>query len=225
LRTSSETIWNTLDAMPSSTTLSRWNHSTGKRLLDVACASVFLALSSPLLLVAAILVKCTSSGPTLYRHERVGKDGRPFKVLKFRTMSSNRQVAGPNLTSSGDRRVTTIGKLLRRWKVDELPQFLNVLSGEMSLVGPRPDAPQYVRQLSTDEKQILLLLPGITGAASLAFRDEETVLSRVATEQLEEFYCTEVLPAKVRLDLDYARQASFVGDLAILFRTVAAILR
>lgn len=222
---SSGTICRTLDAMQSSTIFSRWNHSTGKRLLDVVFASVFLALSSPILLVVALLVKCTSSGPVLYRHERVGKNGRLFKVLKFRTMSSNRQVAGPNLTRSGDGRVTTIGKLLRKWKVDELPQFLNILSGEMSLVGPRPDALQYIRHLSTDERQILLLPPGITGAASLAFRDEETVLSRVAVEQLEEFYCTELLPAKVRLDMDYARQASFVSDLVILFRTVAAIIR
>lgn len=210
--------------MESSSVFSPWNYSTGKRLFDVVFAGVFLFVSFPLFLLAALLVKCTSAGPVFYRHERVGKNGELFKVLKFRTMFSNRRFAGPNVTRSGDSRITPIGKLLRKWKLDELPQFLNILRGEMGLVGPRPDAMQYIRHLSGDDRQLLQLTPGITGAASLAFRDEESVLSRVEAEHLEEFYCAELLPAKARLDMDYARHASLATDLGVLFRTVAAII-
>jgi lipopolysaccharide/colanic/teichoic acid biosynthesis glycosyltransferase len=202
-----------------------WNYSAGKRCFDLVCASVSLLLISPVLLVVALLVKCTSRGPVLYSHRRVGKDGARFGVLKFRTMSANRQITGPSLTRKGDRRITGIGRVLRKWKLDELPQLVNVVRGEMSLVGPRPDAPKYVDKLTSEQKLVLLLRPGITGAASLEFRDEEAMLSQVAEDQLEEFYSAEVLPAKVRLDMDYARRANLLTDLVILLRTVGAIIR
>jgi len=214
----------TLESTPAGM-FSRWNHSAGKRAFDLVCAGSLLLLISPLLLVVALAVKCTTDGPIFFRHHRVGKNGSLFDVLKFRTMSANPQQAGPNVTRSGDPRITSVGKLLRKWKLDELPQLINVVRGEMSLVGPRPDAPQYIRELSPQQKQVLMLSPGITGAASLRYRDEETVLSRVPANDLEHFYCTELLPAKVRLDTDYAHRANFLTDFILLLRTGAAIFR
>ena|SRR5271166_5397700 len=202
-----------------------WNHSAGKRCFDAVCASILLLLSSPVLLIVALLVKCSSRGPVFYSHRRVGKDGARFGVLKFRTMSADRQIAGPSLTRRGDRRITAIGRVLREWKLDELPQLINVVRGEMSLVGPRPDAPKYVDQLAGEQKLVLMLSPGITGAASLEYRDEEAMLAEIAEEQMEEFYSTKLLPAKIRLDMDYARRASFLTDLVILLRTLGAIVR
>lgn len=202
-----------------------WNHSAGKRCFDVVCAGALLFLSSPVLLVVAVLVKCTSPGPVFYSHQRVGRNGALFGVLKFRTMTANRQIVGPNLTRKGDRRITGIGRVLRKWKLDELPQLINVMRGEMSLVGPRPDAPEYVRELTAEQRLVLMLPPGITGAASLVYRDEEAMLSKIAEEQLEKFYSTELLPAKIRLDMDYARRANLLTDVVILLRTLGAITR
>jgi lipopolysaccharide/colanic/teichoic acid biosynthesis glycosyltransferase len=215
----------TFESTPSGAIFAPWNFSAGKRFFDVACASVLLVLSSPLLLLVALLVKCSSRGPALYFHRRVGKNGAPFNVLKFRTMTSDRQIVGPNLTRGGDARITAVGRVLRKWKLDELPQLINVVRGEMSLVGPRPDAPKYVGQLTGEQKLVLMLSPGITGAASLEYREEEAMLSEIPEDQLEEFYCTELLPAKVRLDSDYARRATFSSDLVILLRTLGAIIR
>ena len=205
---------------------SHWNYSAGKRWLDAVCSGVLLFVSSPVLLMVALLVKCTSRGPVLYSHQRVGKDGALFGVLKFRTMFADRQISGPSLTRGGDGRITAVGRVLRKWKLDELPQLINVMRGEMSLVGPRPDAPKYVHELTSEQKLVLMLPPGITGAASLEYRDEEAMLSHLTTEErLEEFYCTELLPAKVRLDMDYARRANFLTDLVILIRTLGVIVR
>jgi lipopolysaccharide/colanic/teichoic acid biosynthesis glycosyltransferase len=216
----------TYESTQSGAVFRHWNHSAGKRCFDVVCASFLLLLSSPVLLLVALLVKCSSRGPVLYSHQRVGKDGALFGVLKFRTMFADRQIVGPSLTRRGDRRVTAVGRVLREWKLDELPQFINVVRGEMSLVGPRPDAPEYVHELTSEQKLVLGLSPGITGAASLEYRDEEAMLSDITTEeQLGKFYCTELLPAKVRLDMNYARRANFLTDLVILIRTLGVILR
>jgi lipopolysaccharide/colanic/teichoic acid biosynthesis glycosyltransferase len=200
---------------------SAWNTSITKRLLDGASAAVLLALLSPILLVIALLVKCTSSGPVFYSQERVGRHGVLFTLVKFRSMASD--VGGPSLTRNQDRRISRLGRLLRKWKLDELPQLINVVLGQMSLVGPRPDLPQYVCQLPLELKQILELSPGVTGAASLRYRHEEYLFSQVAVECLDEFYCSQLLPEKVRLDLEYARHANLLSDLAILFRTVSSL--
>jgi lipopolysaccharide/colanic/teichoic acid biosynthesis glycosyltransferase len=171
--------------------------------------------------VAAILVRFASGKPILFRHRRVGKNGTQFMLLKFRTMSNS--MMGANVTRAGDPRVTLIGKILRKWKIDELPQLVNVLRGEMSLVGPRPDVVEYLETLNPAQKKILKLRPGITGAATLCYRNEEQLLSTVEPKNLKSFYCTQVLPEKVRIDLSYAQRASFAGDVAILWRTLFAV--
>ncbi len=203
--------------------LSPWCLSTAKRLLDLVCAIVLLAVSSPLLLLVAILVRITSPGPALFRQTRVGKDGREFTLLKFRTMTHGRSQAGPGLTSTGDARVTALGKILRKWKLDEFPQLINVARGEMSLVGPRPDLAEFWTALSAEQLRVLCLRPGITGQATLQFRDEEAILAKVPREQLTNYYLTSLLPEKVRLDWQYARRATVFSDLRILVDTLRVI--
>ena len=200
---------------------SPWNNSVTKRLLDGAFAAGLLALLSPVLLAIAVLAKCTSSGPVFYCQKRVGRHGVLFTLVKFRSMASG--VGGPSLTRNEDRRISRFGRLLRKWKVDELPQLINVLLGQMSLVGPRPDLPQYVSQLPAELKQILQLLPGVTGAASLRYRHEEYLLSQVGAGSLDDFYCAKLLPDKVRLDLEYAHHANLLSDLRILFWTLGSL--
>jgi lipopolysaccharide/colanic/teichoic acid biosynthesis glycosyltransferase len=153
----------------------------------------------------------------------MGRDGRLFSIVKLRTMRIGGQ--GPQLTRQGDSRVTGIGRILRKWKLDELPQFFNVLLGHMSLVGPRPDLPQYISMLGAEQVPLLSLRPGITGAASLQFRNEEELLAQVPEDQLEQCYATKILPQKVEIDFAYARAASFSGDIRILLSTLAAVIR
>ncbi len=200
-----------------------WNQSKGKRLFDLFLAAVLLILASPAMLAVALIVRLTSTGPIFYRQWRVGKEGREFRLIKFRTMTHAGQ-RGPSVTCAGDRRITAAGRVLRKWKLDELPQLLNVLRGEMSFVGPRPDVAEYLTSLSREEQKILCLRPGITGSATLHYRNEEQLLTNVPSSQLKYVYCTQVLPEKVRIDLDYARSAGFLSDLAILLRTVRVIL-
>jgi lipopolysaccharide/colanic/teichoic acid biosynthesis glycosyltransferase len=204
--------------------VSGWNHSLGKRLLDIAGSSGVLALAAPLMFVIAVAVKVSSPGSVFFRQERVGKDGAEFEILKFRTMYQSPADGGPGLTRKGDNRVTPVGRWLRRWKLDELPQFLNVLHGEMSLIGPRPDLPEFYATLSSARREILRVKPGITGWATLHFRDEESVLAGVSPEKMVDFYVSKLLPMKVDLDLSYARRANFMRDIGILARTLAAIL-
>lgn len=201
---------------------SAWCNSRAKRLLDFSSAVILLLITSPVILAAALFIKLLSPGPVFFRHRRCGKHGREFEVLKFRTMH-HRQNAGPGVTRSGDQRITNIGRLLRKWKLDELPQLINVLRGEMSFVGPRPDLPQYYATLSDSELAVLALAPGITSLATLQFRDEESLLADVPPDQLENYYVTAVLPQKIHIELAYARSACFTGDLTIMFRTAAAI--
>lgn len=203
--------------------VSPWCLAAGKRVFDLCCSSLVLILLLPVLLVVGLAVKLTSSGPVFFRQARVGKDGKEFMLLKFRTMTHNRSQAGPGITQKGDARVTALGQVLRRWKLDELPQFINVVLGEMSLIGPRPDLADFWAALNTDERRVLCLLPGITGQATLQFRNEETMLCKVPAEQLTTYYVTSLLPEKVRLDWEYAQQATFSSDLKILLHTLRLI--
>lgn len=202
-----------------------WSRSTGKRLVDLVLASLLLLVSSPILLLTAVLIKCTSPGPVLFRQFRVGMGGKSFELLKFRTMIYGQPNLGPGLTPQGDPRVFPAGRWLRDRKLDELPQFFNVLRGDMSVVGPRPDLPEYVAVLTDEQSEVLLLRPGITGPATLRFRHEEDLLAHVPGDKLEHFYTSRILPEKVKMDLAYARNATFLSDTYILLRTVAAICR
>lgn len=194
---------------------------SGKRWLDLAISVFGLVLISPLLLVTALLVKITSSGPIIYRHRRVGLNGATFHVLKFRTMVRDAEKTGLSITSATDARITSVGRWLRRSKLDELPQLWNVLKGEMSLVGPRPEVPEYVASYSPLQRRVLSVRPGITNPATLAYRHEEELLA--GRDDLERYYREVVLPDKLNLNLDYLGRISLSHDLSILLRTTSAI--
>lgn len=194
-----------------------------KRALDVGAAAAGLAALGPALVAVGALVRLTSRGPALFRQERVGKDGRPFQILKLRTMTADAPGRGPEVTRAGDRRVTPLGRLLRRTKLDELPQLVNVLVGDMSLVGPRPEVPRYVARYTGEQRRVLTVRPGITDWASIAYVDEEAVLARYP--DLERAYVEEVMPRKLALNLAYLERRGLATDLAILWRTARALVR
>ncbi|MBI3100296.1 MAG: sugar transferase [Burkholderiales bacterium] len=194
-----------------------------KRLFDIALSLLALVLLCPLLLAVALWVRLDSPGPVLFRQQRVGRGGRPFAILKFRTMQVNAEAAGLQITVGQDPRITRAGHWLRRSKLDELPQLLNVLRGEMSMVGPRPEVPRYVALYPADQRAtVLSVRPGITDLASLAFRDESTLLARSADP--ERTYVEEILPIKLRHACDYVAQRSLWLDLRIIARTALALL-
>jgi len=203
--------------------VSGWNHSKGKRILDLFLASVSLVLALPLIALVALVIRITSPGPVFFRQIRSGIRGRAFQLIKFRTMRWEPHDTGPRVTRTGDSRITGTGRVLRKWKFDELPQLWNVLRGDMSFVGPRPDVPEYLATLSEGQAAILSLRPGLTGQATLQYRHEERLLSFVNGEDLKSYYCSRILPQKVKLDLDYARKAGLASDVVILLRTFCAI--
>ncbi len=209
----------------SSGRISYWCHSGGKRTFDVCCGLLVLATTLPLFVLVAALIKLTSDGPIFFRQDRVGRGGKEFELLKFRTMTYSKCQRGPGLTRAGDARVTPVGRALRKWKLDELPQFINLLRGDMSLVGPRPDLAEFWNEVEPPELRVLSLVPGITGSATLHFRNEEQLLAEVPEERVRQYYISEILPRKVDLDLDYAAKATFAKDVAILLQTCIAILR
>ncbi|MFZ1595653.1 MAG: sugar transferase [Anaerolineae bacterium] len=188
--------------------------------MSVVAAAVGLMLLSPLFCWIALWIKLTSPGPVFYRAVRVGQDGRPFRLYKFRSMIAGTDRQGPGITATGDPRITRVGRFLRRAKLDELPQLLNVLKGEMSLVGPRPEDPRYVALYTPEQRRVLAVRPGITSAASLAFRHEEQLL---AGEDWETHYRARVLPDKLALDLAYLARRTLLSDLALILRTLAAV--
>lgn len=211
-------------ARPGESVASSWCLSPGKRMFDIALASLLLVATSPLCILVAIVVKLSSPGTALFRQRRVGLHGREFELMKFRTMRAAAERLGPGVTCRDDPRIFPTGRLLRRWKLDELPQLVNVLRGDMSLVGPRPDLPVFCATLAKEQCAILQLRPGVTGAATLVYRDEERILAERGGTRVTEYYVNELYPEKVRLDLEYARIASLAGDIRILCRTVTAIL-
>jgi lipopolysaccharide/colanic/teichoic acid biosynthesis glycosyltransferase len=192
-----------------------------KRALDLLISGVGLILLCPLLLALALWVKLDSRGPVLYRGRRVGQGGRPFLMYKFRTMVQEAERSGPAVTYRDDPRITQAGRFLRRTKLDELPQLLNVLKGEMSLVGPRPEDPSYVALYTPEQRQVLSVKPGITGPTQLEYRDEASMLQG---ESVNEEYVTRIMPEKLKLDLEYVRNRSLALDLRILWRTAATLL-
>jgi lipopolysaccharide/colanic/teichoic acid biosynthesis glycosyltransferase len=192
----------------------------GKRVLDVLLASVALLVATPVIAVLAIAIRLSSPGPALHRAVRAGRHGTPFTLYKLRSMQVGAAGAGPGVTAGGDRRVTPVGRFVRATKLDELPQLVNVLRGEMSLVGPRPEDPRYVDWYDDDQRRILDVRPGITSPASVTYRDEEAVLA--AADDVEVAY-RRVMAEKIAIDLAYFPDASLAGDLRWLWRTVAAV--
>lgn len=194
-----------------------------KRLFDLVVAAVGLLLLSPLLLLIAAWVKLDSPGTVFYRQERVGRFGRLFRIHKFRTMRVDADRIGLALTVGGDRRITRVGAFLRRYKLDELPQLIDVILGDMSLVGPRPEVPKYVAHYPKDVRELVLSVrPGITDLASIEYRDENTLLGKSSNP--EQTYLDQVLPAKLRFNVEYVRRHSVLGDLRIILCTLVAIM-
>ena len=193
-----------------------------KRGFDVSASLLGLVILSPLLALVTILVKRSSPGPIIHRARRVGLHGRFFTLYKFRSMVVNADRAGAGITARDDARITPLGRVLRNTKLDELPQLINVLKGDMSLVGPRPEDPRYVALYTTDQRRVLSVRPGLTSWASINYRHEEQLLS---ADRADDIYRTQVMPQKLALDLAYLDRQSLRLDLAILFQTLRAVLK
>ena len=189
-----------------------WSLSATKRIFDIVVAISVLAVFAIPMLVIALLIRWTSEGPALFVQERVGLNGRLFRIYKFRSMTAGSGRCA-SLTRDGDHRITAVGRWLRKFKLDELPQFFNILRGDMSLVGPRPKLPQYAERLSVRFR------PGITGAATIAFRCEEEILKQVHPSELDEFYLARIKPLKQRIDVRYMRGATLWTDLGLIVKT------
>jgi lipopolysaccharide/colanic/teichoic acid biosynthesis glycosyltransferase len=190
----------------------------GKRCYDVLLSALGLVVLSPVFLLLAVLVKLSDGGPIFFRQQRVGRDGALFWIWKFRTMIVEAEKKGLGLTRGGDQRITPLGRILRRTKLDELPQLWNVFVGEMSFVGPRPEVPKYVALYTPPQREILRLKPGITDLATLEFRNEEELLRN--TPDVEKFYIEHCIPRKIELNLLYARRADLWRDTLIILRTL-----
>lgn len=194
-----------------------------KRTFDFVVAGCGLLLIIPVMAIIGLAIKITSEGPVFFRQVRVGRNEQPFRIMKFRTMSANAPSQGAQITVGADPRITPIGAVLRRYKLDELPQLINVVLGDMSLVGPRPETPNYVAFYPADERrEIFQVRPGITDNASIIFSNESELLG--LTDNPLDYYTNVILPKKRALYLEYVRNRSFLGDIEIIWRTILAIL-
>jgi lipopolysaccharide/colanic/teichoic acid biosynthesis glycosyltransferase len=192
-----------------------------KRLFDIVGSFVALIFLLPLFLAVALLIKLDSRGPVFFKQRRMGRGFRPFFIYKFRTMKENAESSGRLITIGQDPRITRTGRFLRKAKLDEIPQLINVLKGEMSFVGPRPEVPQFVELFRRDYAEILTIRPGITDLASLKYRDEAALLD--TADNPEEEYVKRVLPDKIRLAKDYLRCSSLIFDLSVMAKTVVKL--
>lgn len=194
-----------------------------KRLFDIVVSAVMLILVSPVLLILAVWIKVDSQGPVFFRQTRITQYGKAFRIFKFRTMVNNADKIGSQVTVGNDSRITKVGAKIRKLRLDELPQLINVLLGDMSFVGTRPEVKKYV-DAYTDEMYATLLLPaGITSEASIRYKDEDELLAGAA--DVDKVYIEQVLPGKMKYNLDAVRKFSFFGDIMTMFRTVIAVLR
>ncbi|OGW51568.1 MAG: hypothetical protein A2Y81_09005 [Nitrospirae bacterium RBG_13_43_8] len=189
-----------------------------KRFLDIMLSAAGLFLFLPAFPIIAILIKIDTRGPVFFIHQRVGRNFKPFSLYKFRTMIDKAQELGPQITSGSDSRITRVGKLLRKTKLDELPQLWNVFKGDMSFVGPRPEVSKYIEMFRDEYREILKVKPGITDYAAIEFRDEENVLKRFKNP--EEGYIKEVLPTKIDLYKKYLRERGLLIDMKLIFLTL-----
>ena len=198
-----------------------------KRCLDFLLALVLLFLTSPLFIVLSIWIKLDSKGPVIYKQKRVTQYNRHFKIWKFRTMVTDADKKGSLVTSANDNRITKVGNLIRRVRLDELPQLVNVLKGEMSFVGTRPEVPRYTEQYSPEMMATLLLPAGITSLASINYKDEDTIISQMTAKGMtvDQAYVERVLPEKMHFNLAYLRDFSFIGDIKIMLQTVVEVLK
>jgi len=196
----------------------RW----GKRAFDFICSALGLAVLFPVFFIIALMIKIEDGGPVLFIQKRVGYKGRPFFMYKFRTMVVDAEKKGNLLTVSGDPRITKSGRLLRKFKLDELPQLINVLKGEMSLVGPRPEVEKYVNLYTSEQREVLNLYPGITDPASIEYVNESELLAQ--SSDPEKLYVEKIMPEKIRINLEYARKASWWTDFLVIVKTLARII-
>lgn len=194
-----------------------------KRIFDILVSGLALMLLLPLLLLIVLVVASTSPGGAFFRQVRVGRNGRTFRLLKFRSMRPDSESRGQITVGGRDPRITSVGFFLRKSKLDELPQLLNVFVGDMSIVGPRPEVPKYVALYTREQQEVLRVRPGITSAASIAYIDENELLGRSADP--ERTYLEEVMPAKLKLDIAYVAHHTFLMDLVIIYRTFIRIFR
>lgn len=197
-------------------------YSAWKRAFDLLLGALLLLVVSPLMLLLALLIKKEDGDPVFYRGERVGRGGKPFRMIKFRSMVTDADKIGGSSTANDDPRMTNRGKLLRKYKLDELPQVFNVIKGDMSFVGPRPEVKQYTDMLQGEEREILSVRPGITDWASIWNSDEGSLLA--GAEDPDRFYEEMIRPQKIRLQLKYVRERSVVTDLKILFKTAETVV-
>ena len=193
-----------------------------KRLFDIVVASIMLAVLALPMLIIAILIKCDSRGPVFFRQERVTQYGRIFKIYKFRTMVVNANELGASVTVDNDRRITRMGKLLRKIRADEFPQLFNILAGDMTLVGTRPEVPEYVKQYSKEMYATLLLPDGLTSRTSIAYKDEDKILGNAANP--DKAYVEEVLTAKMKYNLEALRKFGFAEDCRVLWDTFESVV-
>lgn len=192
-----------------------------KRLFDIFFSALGIIICIPFFTIAAILVKLDSSGPILFTQERIGKDFIPFKIYKFRTMKKGGEQDGPKITIKGDNRITGTGRFLRKYKIDELPQLFNVLKGDMSFVGPRPEISEYVNLFKIAYEKLLSIRPGITDPASICYSNEEILLS--GSDNWEEHYRKIVLPEKIKLSLHYVDNHNIITDIRLIVKTLLKI--
>lgn len=193
-----------------------------KRFFDLSAATMGLVIISPILFCIALCIWIEDRGPVFYRGRRIGLHGKPFRIFKFRTMVVNAETLGPSSTSEDDPRITRIGKFLRKYKLDELPQLINVLKGEMSIVGPRPQVQWAVDLYTPQEREILSVRPGISDMASIMFANEEEILKGSLDPDRD--YMEKIHPEKMRMSLEYVRNRSFAGDMKVIALTISAIL-
>ena len=194
-----------------------------KRAMDIVISGGALAVIWPLLLLIALAIKIDDPGPVFYRQVRVGKDGKEFRIFKFRTMVVDADKKGLAITVGRDNRITRMGRILRKTKLDELAQLINVFTGEMSFVGPRPEVPKYVNMYTPYQRQVLLVRPGITDYASIAYRNENDMLE--GAEDPEKMYIDVIMPDKIELNMKYLREISPLADIRLILSTIIAVIR
>lgn len=189
-----------------------------KRIFDFFAALIGIIILSPILIIVSIAIKLDSQGNIMFLQKRVGKDGKEFNIYKFRTMVTNAEKLGKQITVGKDNRITKVGAFLRKYKIDELPQLFNVLKGDMSLVGPRPEVPKYVALYNEEQRKVLSVRPGITDLASLKYSDENDILGKV--ENPEEYYINVIMKDKLSLNLQYIEKSNLFFDISLVIKTI-----